>query len=468
MTGTAQEDIDLLRGAMDGPVIGPADADYDDARKVMNAAIDRRPAVIARCLSATEVSAAIKFARERRWEVSVRGGAHSTAGHGVCDDGLMIDLSQIRHVSVDPQNARVRVGGGALLADMDAATQAYGLAVPAGVVSNTGVGGLTLGGGMGWLTRKHGLTVDNLLSAEVVTADGEILRAAPEEHADLFWAIRGGGGNFGVVTTFEFQAHKVGPLVQFGLFFWGLEPGADVLRLLQDVVDSLPREVTILTFCLNAPPAPFVPAEYHFQPGYALFLVGFGSAEEHATVAERIRGKLPPLFEFVTPMPYVALQQLLDEAGTWGLFEYEKGIQIARISDEAIEAITTHLPQRTSPTSSLVFYPLTGAYTEVDDDATAFGGGRSARVDVVINAVATNPEALAADRAWVRSFWNALQPYAISVGGYVNEMTEYEEDRVKASYGPAKYDRLARIKAVYDPENMFHQNANIKPATTAT
>ena len=179
MTGTAQEDIDLLRGAIDGPVIGPADVDYDDARKVMNAAIDRRPAVIARCLSATEVSAAIRFARERRLEVSVRGGAHSTAGHAVCDDGLMIDLSQIRHVSVDPQNARVRVGGGALLADMDAATQAYGLAVPAGVVSNTGVGGLTLGGGMGWLTRKHGLTVDNLLSAEVVTADGEILRAAP-------------------------------------------------------------------------------------------------------------------------------------------------------------------------------------------------------------------------------------------------------------------------------------------------
>jgi FAD/FMN-containing dehydrogenase len=412
------------------------------------------------------VSAAIKFARERRLEVSVRGGAHSTAGHGVCDDGLMIDLSQISHVSVDPQNARVRVGGGALLADMDAATQAHGLAVPAGVVSNTGVGGLTLGGGMGWLTRKHGLTVDNLLSAEVVTAAGEILRAAPEEHADLFWAIRGGGGNFGVVTAFEFQAHKVGPLVQFGLFFWGLDRGAEVLRLVQDVVDSLPREVTTITLGLSAPPAPFVPAEYHFQPGYALFLVGFGSAEEHAALAERIRGKLPPLFEFVTPMPYVALQQLLDDGGTWGLFEYEKGIQIAHISDEAIEAITTHLPQRTSPTSNLVFYPLTGAYTEVDDDATAFGGGRSPRLDVVINAVATNPEALAAERAWVRSFWSALKPHAISVGGYVNEMTEYEEDRVKASYGPVKYDRLARIKAVYDPENMFHRNANIKPATT--
>jgi FAD/FMN-containing dehydrogenase len=305
--------------------------------------------------------------------------------------------------------------------------------------------------------------VDNLLSAEIVTADGEILRAAPEEHADLFWAIRGGGGNFGVVTAFEFQAHKVGPLVQFGLFFWGLDRGAEVLPLAQDVIDSLPREVTTLIFGLSAPPAPFVPAAYHFQPGYALFLVGFGSTEEHAAVAERIRGKLPPLFEFVTPMPYVSLQQLLDDAGTWGLFEYEKGIQISRISDEAIEAITTHLARRTSPTSNLVLYPLTGAYTEVDDDATAFGGGRSPRLDVVINAVATNPEALAADRAWVRSFWSALKPHAINVGGYVNEMTEYEEDRVKASYGPVKYVRLARIKAVYDPENMFHRNANIKP-----
>ena len=466
MTGTAQEDIDLLRGTLDGPVIGPADADYDDARKVMNAAIDRRPAAIARCLSATDVSAALKFARERRLEVSVRGGAHSTAGHGVCDDGLMIDLSQIRDVSVDPQNARVRVGGGALLADMDAATQPYGLAVPAGVVSHTGVGGLTLGGGMGWLTRKHGLTVDNMLSAEIVTADGQILRAAPEEHADLFWAIRGGGGNFGVVTAFEFQAQKVGPLVQFGLFFWAVEQGVEVLRLAQDVVDSLPREVTAIIAGISAPPAPFVPAEYHFQPGYALLLVGFGSPEEHAAVAERIRGRLPRLFEFVTPMPYIALQQLLDEGGAWDLFSYEKGIQISRLSDEAIEVITTHLSRRTSPMSGLLLYPLTGAYSEVDDDATAFGGGRSPRLDVTINAAATNPEALAADRAWVRSFWSALQPHAISVGGYVNEMTEYEEDRVKASYGPVKYARLARIKAVYDPENMFHRNANIKPVTT--
>ncbi len=466
MTGIAQQDFDLLRGAIDGPVIGPADVDYDNARKVLNAVIDRRPAIIARCLSATDVSAAIRFARERGLEVSVRGGAHSTAGHAVCNDGLMIDLSHIRDVSVDPENARVRVGGGALLADMDAATQAHGFAVPAGIVSHTGVGGLTLGGGMGWLTRKHGLSVDNLLSAEIVTADGQILRASPEEESDLFWAIRGGGGNFGIVTAFEFQAHEVGPMVQFGLFFWGLERGAEALRLAQDVLDSLPREVTAITAGLNAPPAPFVPAAFHFQPGFALLLVGFGSAEEHAAVAEQIREKLPSLFEVVTPMPYIALQQLFDEAGAWGLFGYEKGIQISTISDGAIDAITTHVSRRTSPMSNVLLYPLSGAYSEVDDDATAFGGGRSPRLDVVINAATTDPEALAAERAWVRSFWSALKPHAISVGGYVNEMTEYEEDRVKASYGPEKYDRLARIKAVYDPENVYHRNANIQPAAT--
>ena len=202
------------------------------------------------------------------------------------------------------------------------------------------------------------------------------------------------------------------------------------------------------------------------EPALALLLVGFGSAEEHAAVAEQIREKLPPLFEVVTPMPYVALQQLFDEAGAWGLFGYEKGIQISTISDGAIEAITTHVSRRTSPMSNVLLYPLSGAYSEVDDDATAFGGGRSPRLDVVINAATTDPEALAAERAWVRSFWSALKPHAISVGGYVNEMTEYEEDRVKASYGPEKYDRLARIKAVYDPENVFHRNANIQPAAT--
>jgi FAD/FMN-containing dehydrogenase len=466
MTGITQQDIERLRAALAGPVVGPDDADYDGARRVMNAAIDRRPALIARCVSAPDVSAAIRFARERDVEISVRGGAHSTAGHAVSDNGLMIDLSQIRQVSVDPQAKRVLVGGGALLADMDAVTQAHGLAVPAGVVGHTGVGGLTLGGGMGWLSRRHGLTVDNLMTAEVVTADGQILRAAPDENEDLFWALRGGGGNFGVVTTFGFQAHEVGPMVQFGLFFWDMEQGADALRLAQDVVDGLPRDVNTIIAGLHAPPAPFVPPEHHFKPGYALILVGFGPTAEHADVAEQIRRNLPPLFEFVTPMPFVALQKLLDDAGAWGLLSYEKGTQISRLSEETIDTITTNLRQHSSPMSTMLLYPLTGAYSEVADDATAFGGGRSPRFDVTINAAATDAETLAVDREWVRSFWSALQPHAIGVGGYVNSMAEYEENRVRASYGPAKYDRLAQIKAIYDPGNVFHLNANIRPGTS--
>jgi len=241
MTQTVSGDIEALRAAMSGPVIGPVDPDYDEARKVWNADIDRRPVVIARCASPADVKTAIAFATEQGLEIAVRSGAHSMSGASVVDDGLVIDLSQLRQVTVDPGTKRARVGGGALLADLDAATQAHGLAVPAGLISHTGVAGLTLGGGMGWLTRQAGLSIDNLVSAQVVTADGRILRAAEDENSDLFWAIRGGGGNFGVVTEFEFRLHEVGPIVQLGLLFWGLEQGPEVLRLAREVIPTLPR-----------------------------------------------------------------------------------------------------------------------------------------------------------------------------------------------------------------------------------
>jgi FAD/FMN-containing dehydrogenase len=394
----------------------------------------------------------------------VRGGAHNTSGAAVGDDGLMIDLSRLRDVTVDPVGRRARVGGGALLGDMDKATQAHSLAAPAGLVSHTGVGGLTLGGGMGWLTRKHGLAVDNLVSADVVVADGRILRATANENPELFWAIRGGGGNFGVVTSFEFRLHEIGPQVQFGLFFWGLDQGAEVLQLAREVVPSLPRDVNAVIAGLNAPPAPFVPERHHFRPGYALLVAGFGSAEEHAWVAARIREALPPLFEFVTPMPYVALQQLLDEAAAWGRFGYEKSLYLEALSDEAIAAVTDHLPRKSSPLSVLLFYRLDGAYSEVADDETAFGGGRSPRFAVFIVGLAANRELLAAERDWAQSFWGALRSFGMGIGSYVNGMAEFEENRVRASFGPAKYERLARIKAEYDPDNVFHRHANIKPA----
>jgi hypothetical protein len=349
MTQTLNGGVEALRAAIAGPVLVPGDSDYDERRRVWNAGIDRRPAVIARCTSAVDVVAAIRFAREERLEVTVRAGAHSIPGASVWDDSLMVDLSLINKVSVAPEGRRARVGGGALLADMDAATQAHGLAVPSGLVSHTGVGGLTLGGGMGWLTRKFGLAIDNLVGAEVVTADGRILRATADEHPDLFWALRGGGGNFGVVTNFEFGLHELDPMVELGLFFWGLDQGQAALRLAREIVATMPPEVNAVVGAINAPPAPFVPHQHHFAPGYVLLLVGFNGTPEHARLVTPIREALPPLFDMVTPMPYVALQTMLDEASAWGSYAYEKTVYVADLSDPVIEAVTEHAPRKSSP-----------------------------------------------------------------------------------------------------------------------
>jgi FAD/FMN-containing dehydrogenase len=465
MTQTISSGVGALRAAMAGEVFAPDDTGYDQARAVWNAGIDRRPGVIARCLSREDVVAAVGFAREQGMEISVRGGAHSIAGTAVRDDALMVDLSMLNHVAVDPDTRRVRVGGGALLRDMDAATQVHGLAVPAGVIGHTGVGGLTLGGGMGWLSRKFGLTIDSLVSAEVVTADGQILRASTEDHPDLFWALRGGGGNFGVVTEFEFRLHEVDPMVQFGLFFWGLDHGAQVLSLARDLIAAMSPNLNAIVGALNAPPAPFVPGPNQGQPGFAVLLAGFGSGSEHEEVVARIRAELPPLFDMVTPMPYVALQQMLDEGNAWGFHAYEKGTYVEDLTDGVIDVVTEHVPRKNSPMSLLLFYPLNGAYSQVGDEDTAFGGGRSPRFEAFIIAMAPDPDLLAADRTWVRELWSALRPHAIGSGdGYINGADELGEDRVRTTYGPAKYDKLAHIKGQYDPTNAFHINGNIKPA----
>ena len=462
MTQTVGGDIEALRAAMNGPVIVPADPGYDDARKVWNADIDRRPAVIAQCASAADVAAAVGFAQEQGLEVAVRGGAHSMPGHAVCDDGLMIDLSLLNQVTVDPDAKRARVQGGALISDLDAATQTHGLAVPMGAIGHTGVGGLTVGGGMGWLTRQAGLSIDNLVSTEVVVADGRVLRAAEDENADLFWAIRGGGGNFGVVTEFEFKLHEVGPMIQFGLFFWDQAQGTDALRVMRDVVADLPRSMNAIpAAALNAPPAPFVPAEHHHKPGYALLLVGFGDPGEHQGVADQIREQLPPLFDFVTPMPYTALQQMLDEPNAWGFYGYDKGAYLEDLTDEVIEVIAEHAPRKTSPLSVLLFYRLDQAYCEVGEDDTAFGGGRTPRYMGFFIGLCPAAEMLSAEREWVRSLWDALRAHMMGVGTYVNALEGQDEHRVQVTYGP-KYDRLAAIKGKYDPGNVFHRNVNIK------
>jgi len=464
MAQVLDKHVRAFRSGFTGKVITSDDPDYDNARSVWNGAINRRPAVIARCSSAKEVTAAIQFARDHGLEISVRGGGHSFAGSAVCEGGLMIDLSGMRQVTVDPATRRAVCGGGATWGDLDAATQAHGLAVTGGFISHTGIGGLTLGGGIGWLTRKAGLSSDNLVSAEVVTADGRILRASADANRDLFWAIRGGGGNFGVVTSFEYRLHEVGPLVQLGLFFWGLDKGAQALRFSRDFIKELPEGTAGFIGGLSAPPAPFVPEQHRLTPGYALLVVGLGSPAEHAQAIKPVRGGVPPLFELVTPIPYIQLQKMFDEANPWGILGYEKALYLDGLTDDVIRVFTEHLPRKKSPLSFVPIFVLDGAYRHVGENDTAFGGSRAARFAFNIAAICPAPELLEADRAWVRSFWQALRPYASGVGSYVNFMAEYEEDRVRAAYGAAKYERLARIKAEYDSDNVFHLNANIKPA----
>lgn len=460
--------IETFRKQFGGVVLTAGDADYDQARSVWNGDIDRRPGAIARCETAGHVAAAIGFARDAGLELTVRGGGHNFAGLAVSDGGLMIDLSPLGDVNVDVAARRARVGGGATWATLDGAAQAHGLAVTGGFISHTGVGGLTLGGGFGWLTRKLGASCDNLLAAEVVTADGRILDVSASSHADLFWALRGGGGNFGVVTALDFQLHEVGPMVNLALFFYDVDRGGEALRYAREYVKTCPDGVAPFIGGLSAPPAPFVPEQYQLTPGYGVLVVGWGSPEEHAAAIAPIREAVAPTFEFVTPIPYTELQKMFDEGNPWGVLAYEKALYLDELSDGAVDVFTEFLPQKVSPLSFCPVFPLGGKYAEVDDAATAFGGSRSAKYIFNIAAVCPAPELFEADRPWVRRFYEALLPYASGAGSYVNFINDDAESRVRASYGDAKYERLARIKAEYDPDNVFHHNVNIKPALAPT
>jgi hypothetical protein len=447
---------------MDGRVLLPDDPDFDRAALIWNGAIDRSPAVVARCSSADDVAAALRWAQECGFEVAVRGGGHGVSGAAVIEGGLTIDLSELTSVVVDPVARRARCGGGTTLAQLDAACQEHGLAVPAGTVSHTGVAGLTLGGGFGWLSPMAGLSIDNLISAEVVLVDGRVVRASAHECPDLFWALRGGGGNFGVVTEFEFQLHAVGPLVNVGMFFFGIDRAEEAIRLGRDVLTKLPRNAGGGMVGTNAPPAPFVPEEAHFAPGIAIVVIGFGTADEHAAMLTPLR-EAGPLFELVTPMPYVALQQMLDDGAPWGVHGYAKGLYLDELTDEAVDVVAAGIRAKSSPMSQVLLFPLGGAFGDVPDEATAFGGRRSAKYAVVIEATVPDPRMFDHERQWARSTWEAVRPFAPDAGTYVNIMAEYEDDGVRASYG-AKYERLSLIKAVYDPRNVLRANANIKPA----
>jgi FAD/FMN-containing dehydrogenase len=376
----------------------------------------------------------------------------------------MVDLSPIDHVVVDPDARRARVGGGATLGRLDAATQAYGLAVPAGTVSHTGVGGLTLGGGWGWLSRMHGFTIDNLESAQVVLADGRSVRASADEHPDLFWALRGGGGNFGVVTEFEFGLHELGPIVQFAMLAVEQDRAAEALRAARDVAAGLGRTVSPAIVCAAAPPAPFVPVEHHFAPVVTLILVGLGDPEEHAAAVAAARDAMQPLYDVVTPMPYVALQQMLDDGNPWGTRSYTKGLYLDVLPDAAIDALVARLAARRSGATEVLIAPIGEAIADVADDATAFGGSRSLKYVLAIECKADDEETFVTGRQWVRDTWDDLRPAAAHDGAYVNLNSEFVGDSLRDTYGAAKFDRLRTIKALYDPTNVFRHNANIPPA----
>lgn len=365
-------------------------------------------------------------------------------------------------IAIDPIARRARCGGGAAWAQLDAAAAEHGLAVTGGFISHTGVGGLTLGGGIGWLTRQAGLSSDNLVSAQVVTADGRTVTASTAENADLFWALRGGGGNFGVVTEFEFALIELSPMANLGLFFWRPENAREPLRFARDFIPAMPDEFGGFVAGLNAPPAPFVPEQFQGVPGFAVLIVNWASAEEHAALIAPLR-ELAPQFELVTPIPYVGLQQMFDESAPWGILGYEKALYLEDLSDAVIDVMIEQLPGKASPMTFTPIFAVGGAFGRVPEDETAFGGDRATRWVFNIAAVAPQPDLLAADKAWVRGFWDALRPHARNSGSYINFLNDEDEDRILTSYGVAKYERLAAIKATWDPDNLFHHNANIRP-----
>ncbi|MGY1692065.1 FAD-binding oxidoreductase [Geodermatophilus sp. SYSU D01105] len=448
-----------------GEVLRPADAGFAQARAeaVWNGAVSRQPALIVRPTSTDEVAMALTLVREAGTEVTVRGGGHSAAGSCVADGAVMIDLSRMNGVRVDPAARRGYVGGGATWAAVDAATAPHGLATVGGTVSHTGVAGLTLSGGMGWLTPQHGLACDNLVAATLVTADGRTVTVSDQEHPDLLWGLRGAGSNFGVVTELVFDLHDLDPTVNLGFFFWPVERAGQVLAFARRYLFELPSSASAVVAVLSAPHEPFVPAEHRGVPGVAVMVTGWGDARRHADAVAPLRD-LDPLVELVTPLPYVALQQMLDEAEPWGIRGYAKSVNLQDLPDGAIDVLLDRLPRRRSPMSYVPMFSLRGRFAEVPDDATAWGSPRSTRWALALLDIAPDEEGFEADRLWVRELWEALQPYVSDEGAYLNFETDTDQRRVRASYGEDKYRRLSALKAEWDPDNLFRHNPNVPPS----
>ncbi|RWG85879.1 MAG: FAD-binding oxidoreductase [Mesorhizobium sp.] len=449
-------------GDFRGRLISADQADYDTTRAMWNGAIDRRPHLIARCIGTSDVITAVRFARGHDLEIAIRGGGHNVAGTAVCDDGIVVDLSAMRGVRVDPVNRRAWVQGGALWGDVDHETQAHGLATTGGIVSHTGVAGLTLGGGVGWLMRKHGLTVDNLVAADLVTADGELLRASEDEHPDLFWALRGGGGNFGVVTSFEFRLHAVGPTVLAGPILWDANHAGDVLRFYRDFVRDAPDELGTVVRFGTAPPLPVIPEYLHWRPVMIVGSCYAGSIEDGEKMLRPLRAFRTPLLDLVGAKPYAVFQSALDSTVVHGWNYYWKSTHLSELRDDLIDVIAGHAFSSSSPRSYVAMFHLKGAVSRVAEGETAFGN-RQASHAITLDAVWRPGEDCGdRDTAWTKRFFAALGHFREGV--YVNFLGGDEDpDRVREAYGDSVYDRLVDVKTTYDPDNVFHHNQNIRP-----
>lgn len=452
------ESIAQLPLQLKGQLIAPQDPEYDTARKVYNGMIDKRPALIARCTCVEDVQTMVHYARENKLLVAIRGGGHNGAGLGTCNDGLVIDLSGMKRIEVNAETQTVLVEGGCLLKELDAATHPYGLTVPTGVNGTTGVAGLTLGGGLGYLTRHCGLTIDNLLEATLVLADGRVVKASARENEDLFWAIRGGGGNFGVVTSFLFQAHPISTVVA-GPMFWELEDAKEMMQWYREYILTAPDELNGWFAFLTVPPGPPFPEHLHLRKLCGILWCYSGPTEGAEEYLAAIRRVKTPALDLVGPMPVPVMQGMFDALYPPGIHTYWKADFVNELSDEAIDIHIRHAHQLPTLLSTMHLYPINGAASRVANDATAWNY-RDATWAMVILGIDPDPENDELITDWAKRYWQELHPYGAG-GAYVNFMMEEGEDRVKATYGQ-NYARLATIKAKYDPDNFFRVNQNIR------
>jgi len=456
-----QTDITNLKNQVSGRLLQSSDDGYDEARTVWNAMIDRRPGLIVECSSAADAQHAVRFARQHGLLVSIRGAGHNIAGNAVCDGGLMISFASMRSVTVDLDARTVTAQPGVTLGDLDTATQAHGLATPVGINSTTGVAGLTLGGGFGWLSRKHGLTIDNLLGADVVTADGELLRVSDDENQDLFWGIRGGGGNFGIVTSFDFAAHPVGPEVLAGLIVHPFADAGPVLRAWRDFCANAPDEVSVWVVMRKAPPLPFLPEEVHGTEVVVLAVMYAGdvSAGEEALAPLRAHGT--PIADVIGPTPFAGFQTAFDPLLAPGVRNYWKSHDFRALTDETLDTMTSFIARLPSPHCEVFLAQMGGATNRVAADATAYP---HRDVEFIMNVHGRWDDASDDDRctAWCRELFDATTPFATG-GVYVNFMTEEESSRIEDGAYAGIYDRLGQLKGKYDPDNVFRMNHNIAP-----